>query len=211
MSSTWRDWWQTQRAQKPEVKVKITDLHNLPDWEVESAIYRPDGKYYVVTGVTVFRDGSEVGNHPLVKPVTHPNGKVILPRNEYGEYVVQARWEPGLVSADDFERCAQTGETVPVHLTLGPQQASATRMERLKTNQPERYALFQNAKTVGIASDADRFLGKVNEVGVVEVKQTDLTLAEDERWFTDAELKEAAHEGFLNEHFLTAYGMARFM
>lgn len=172
---------------------------------------RPDGSFFNLVGAHVVGEREvREWNQPLLQEVGEGVVALINSRvwvKEFGverycsRFLVAARQEPG-------------NTTKPGNVLLGPSlQSSRSNLKQVHGGKhPPRAELLdeQDIKWVEMTMDGGRFIGKVNRYAVVEVKEIDsITLADNERWFTRDDLRDALFAGEVNEHLAIAFLLAR--
>lgn len=192
--STWKDWLAKQRANS-QMSATVVPLSEAQPWGLqdEGVRYgRPDRTFFNLVGVHVVaqREVRE-WNQPLLQEVGE--GVVVLLRSssDADHFLVAARQEPG--------NTTKAGQVL-----LGPPfQTSRSNLEQAHGGKrPPRAELLegQEIKWMELTMDGGRYIGKVNRYAVVEVDPDSLTIADNERWCSRAELRETLLAGDLNEH-----------
>lgn len=208
--SDWKEWFDGQVAAST-MRVEEVSLSEVGGgWGLQDEgqrFGRQDGKFFDLVGVKITTGEREVRSwgQPLLREASGP-GVVVLgyrpyPDQDGAKYLVSAKPEPG----NDTSGC----------LILAPSlQASLSNLEQAHGGKrPPRAELFDQVSSEGwrtLRKDGARFLNKTDRYAVMEV-EPDIELTPNERWFTMGELLEAADEGLLNEHLVSALAFGVFL
>jgi len=176
-------------------------LDETRDWEDDgTAILRPaDEAFFKVIGMNIAPTGQrEVRSwdQPMIQE--KGPGAVVLIVNKRGEFLLQAKAEPG----NDSPGCVLLAPTLQASLS-NLQQAHGGKKP------PRSELITEDTRWIKLLQDGGRFFHKTNHYAVlrVEGKKTVGQLLPDERWFTRRELMEAIRNGCANEHLLQAWAV----
>lgn len=204
--ATWKEWFDGQ-VTTSTMRVEGVSLSVVGGgWGLQDEgqwFGRQDGKFFDLVGAKITTGEREVRSwgQPLLREASGPSVVVLASRytlEGHFEYLVSAKAEPG-------------NET-PGCLLLAPSlQASQSNLGRDHGGKrPPRAELFDRVEATGhwrsLRKDGARFFGKIDRYAVIKVG-SDIELASNERWFTAAELVDAAGEGLLNEHLVTVLAL----
>jgi oxidase EvaA len=183
------------------MSVEEIPLDAAAPWGVfDGRVGREDGKFFSIIAIMITGAAREVKKWPqlIVKEAAKPGeeGVVVLAHDGCGNYLVQAKAEPG----NDTEGC--------VLLAASLQVSRANLVQVHGGARPPRAELLDDIdldRATVMRADGARFWHKRNLYVPVRVDFRQLFLSENERWFSEAEMREALATGDINEHLAHAW------
>lgn len=210
--NSWQKWLEDRCAASTMQAQEIL-LADAAPWGVQnvegggeearpSHVGRADGKFFGVIAILISMALREVKrwSQVILKEATKPGeeGTVVLVSDGHGNYLVQAK--------------ADAGNNAPGCVFLGP-TLQASRANLTQTHggtRPPRAELLDGKEIVWIPQPADgaRFWHKLDFLGTVTADPAAITLSENERWFSEVELREAHRAGEVNSYLALAWLVA---
>lgn len=198
-----QDWraWLAGRRENSQMRVGVIPISEAWPWRAWFdalsrliSVGRDDRKFHEAVTARVDSAKREVSSYTtlLFREATQPGdeGLMILVGDGAGNFLIQAKAEPG----NDTEGKILLAATLQVSRANLGQVHGGVRPPRA-----ELYEKIASSKQCLIRADGARFLDKRNIFVLVHVDRCTFEISENERWFTDAELREALQEGDVGE------------